>query len=63
MVEGVTMEFTMAALKKDSTGTTASKKPNAALMKPLPPSNELAAVVGSSPLPPTEVVSKVWEYI
>nr|WP_262266248.1 MULTISPECIES: SWIB/MDM2 domain-containing protein [unclassified Microvirga] len=41
----------------------ADKKPNPALMKPLQPSNELAAVVGSSPLPRTEVVSKVWEYI
>jgi len=42
---------------------TKNKKPNPALMKPLQPSNELAAVVGSSPLPRTEVVSKVWEYI
>jgi chromatin remodeling complex protein RSC6 len=41
----------------------AAKKPNAALMKPLQPSSELAAVVGSAPLPRTEVVSKVWEYI
>jgi chromatin remodeling complex protein RSC6 len=41
----------------------AAKKPNAALMKPLQPSTELAAVVGLSPLPRTEVVSKVWEYI
>jgi chromatin remodeling complex protein RSC6 len=32
-------------------------------MKPLQPSKELAAVVGSCPLPRTEVVSKVWEYI
>ena len=40
-----------------------TKKPNPALAKPLQPSNELAAVVGSSPLPRTEVVSKVWEYI
>ena len=40
-----------------------AKKPNPALMKPLQPSNELAAVVGSAPLPRTEVVSKVWEYI
>lgn len=40
-----------------------TKKPNPALAKPLHPSNELAAVVGSSPLPRTEVVSKVWEYI
>ncbi len=41
----------------------AAKKPNPALMKPLQPSIELAAVVGSSPLPRTEVVSKVWDYI
>ena len=41
----------------------AAKKPNPALAKPLQPSNELAAVVGSTPLPRTEVVSKVWEYI
>jgi chromatin remodeling complex protein RSC6 len=40
-----------------------TKKPNSALAKPLQPSNELAAVVGPSPLPRTEVVSKVWEYI
>jgi chromatin remodeling complex protein RSC6 len=32
-------------------------------MKPLQPSDELAAVVGSAPLPRTEVVSKVWDYI
>jgi chromatin remodeling complex protein RSC6 len=41
----------------------AAKKPSPALMKPLQPSTELAAVVGSSPLPRTEVVSKVWDYI
>jgi len=41
----------------------AAKKPNPALMKPLQPSSELAAIVGSAPLPRTEVVSKVWEYI
>jgi chromatin remodeling complex protein RSC6 len=32
-------------------------------MKPLQPSSELAAVVGSSPLPRPEVVSRMWEYI
>ncbi len=37
-------------------------KPNA-LQQPLKPSEELAAVVGSSPLPRGEVVSKVWDYI
>jgi upstream activation factor subunit UAF30 len=39
------------------------RKANPALMKPLQPSKELAAVVGSSPLPRPEVVSKVWDYI
>jgi upstream activation factor subunit UAF30 len=39
-----------------------AKKPNA-LQKPLQPSKELAAVVGSEPLPRGEVVSKVWDYI
>ena len=36
---------------------------NAAFMKPLTPSAALAAVVGSNPLPRTEVVSKLWVYI
>ena len=39
------------------------RKANPALMKPLQPSKELAAVVGSKPLPRPEVVSKVWDYI
>ena len=50
--------------KTASAGKGASgKKVNPALMKPLQPSNELAAVVGSKPLPRPEVVSKVWDYI
>jgi chromatin remodeling complex protein RSC6 len=40
----------------------ASGKANA-LQKPLQPSEELAAVVGSGPLPRGQVVSKIWEYI
>lgn len=40
-----------------------AKKPNAAFMKPLQPDAELAAVVGSSPLPRTEVTKKMWDYI
>ncbi len=40
-----------------------ARKPNAALQKPLQPSKELAAVVGSDPLPRTEMVSRVWDYI
>ena len=50
--------------KKASAGKGASgKKVNPALMRPLQPSQELAAVVGSEPLPRPEVVSKVWDYI
>ncbi|HWW08279.1 SWIB/MDM2 domain-containing protein [Collimonas sp.] len=40
-----------------------ARKPNAAFMKALTPSAVLAAVVGATPLPRTEVTKKVWEYI
>ncbi|SPE34925.1 conserved exported hypothetical protein [Burkholderiales bacterium] len=40
-----------------------ARKPNAAFMKPLMPVGPLAAVIGSSPLPRTEVTSKIWAYI
>ena len=40
-----------------------ARKPNAAFMKPLTPSDTLAAVVGAKPLPRTEVTKKLWEYI
>ncbi len=39
------------------------RKPNAAFMKPLTPSPALAAIVGSAPLPRTQVVKKTWDYI
>ena len=39
------------------------RKPNAAFMKPVQPSSALAAVVGSSPLPRTQVTKKLWAYI
>ncbi len=39
------------------------RTPNAAFMKPMTPSAELAAIVGAKPLPRTEVTKKVWEYI
>ena len=39
------------------------RTPNAAFMKALTPSPQLAAVVGTAPLPRTEVVSKLWAYI
>jgi upstream activation factor subunit UAF30 len=39
------------------------RTPSAAFMKPMTPSSSLAAVVGSSPLPRTEVTKKLWAYI
>ena len=50
------------AVRKAPSGSTEGKKPNA-LQKPLQPSKELAAVVGSEPLARGEVVSRVWDYI
>jgi chromatin remodeling complex protein RSC6 len=42
---------------------TTKRKPNAAFMKPVQPDDVLAAVVGSKPLPRTELTKKLWEYI
>lgn len=39
------------------------KKVSAALSKPLKVTEQLAAVVGKGPMPRTEVVSGVWDYI
>jgi len=56
-----------APAKKAAASKTAApakkRTPNAAFMKELTPSAELAAVVGSTPLPRTAVVSKLWDYI
>lgn len=52
-----------AAPAKPKKAATAKRKPNAAFMKPLTPSSVLAAIVGATPLPRTEVVKKIWGYI
>ena len=39
------------------------RKANAAFMKPVTPSAALAEVVGSKPIPRTEVTKKLWAYI
>ena len=39
------------------------RKPNAAFMRPMTVSPTLAAVIGSNPMPRTEVTSKLWGYI
>ena len=55
----------MAAKKpaKKAKKSGAKRKPNAAFMKELNPSEELAQVVGNKPIPRTEVVKKLWAYI
>lgn len=40
-----------------------ARKPNAAFMAALTPSESLGAVVGSKPLPRTEIIKKIWDYI
>ena len=48
-----------AKKKKKSSG----RKANAAFMRPVTPSPKLAEVVGSTPMPRTEVTKKLWGYI
>ena len=45
------------------TAKKSARKPNAAFMKPMTPSAALAEVVGSKPIPRTEVTKKLWAYI
>lgn len=40
-----------------------ARKPNAAFMAALQPSPALAAVVGNKPLPRTQIIKKIWDYI
>ena len=51
------------AAKKAAKKSSAKRKPNAAFMKAMTPSSTLAAVIGSSPMPRTEVTKKIWDYI
>ena len=39
------------------------RKPSAAFMKPMMPSEDLAEVIGSKAMPRTQVTKKLWEYI
>ena len=40
-----------------------ARKPNAAFMAPLTPSATLSEVIGNKPMPRTEIVRKMWDYI
>ena len=48
---------------KRSAKKTSKRKPSAAFMKPMTPSAALSEVVGSKPIPRTEVTKKLWAYI
>ncbi len=51
------------AAKKAAPKKKSARKPNAAFMAALTPSAALAEVVGSKPLPRTEIIKKIWDYI
>ncbi|MBT4762402.1 MAG: histone protein [Bdellovibrionaceae bacterium] len=59
----VAKKATKKAAKKTTTKKKTKRKPNAAFMRPLIPSAALSAVVGDKPIPRTEVVKKLWQYI
>jgi upstream activation factor subunit UAF30 len=54
---------TTRATAKKSTAKKAKRAPNPAFMKAMQPDAALSAVVGSSPMPRTEVTKKLWAYI
>lgn len=39
------------------------RKPNAAFTRPVQPDEKLAPVVGSEPLPRSEITKRLWDYI
>jgi chromatin remodeling complex protein RSC6 len=52
-----------AAKGAKSASKGAARTPNAAFMKPMQPSAELGAVVGTQPQPRSEITKRVWDYI
>ena len=46
-----------------TTKTPSKRKPNAAFMRPVQPDDKLSAIVGSKPLPRSELTKKLWDYI
>ena len=61
----MTKAATKTTAKKATSKTTtkSTRKPNAAFMKAMTPSSELAAVIGPAAVARTEVVKKIWDYI
>ena len=51
------------AKKKAAKKAKTKRKPNAAFMKAVTPSDALAEVVGKNPMPRTEITKRLWAYI
>lgn len=49
--------------KKKVAKKKSARKPNAAFMAALTPSAPLAEVIGSKPMPRTQMIKKIWDYI
>ena len=52
-----------SSAKKAAKKSGAKRTPNAAFMRPMQPDPALAAVVGTNPMPRTEITKKLWQYI
>ena len=50
-------------MAKSTTTTAAPKKAGGGLARPVQPSDDLAQICGTDPLPRSQVVSKMWDYI
>ena len=48
---------------EEATQPKGKRPPGAGFMKPVKPDDKLSAIIGSEPLPRTEVTRKVWEYV
>ena len=60
---GAKKSATKSAAKKSPAKKAAKRTPNAAFMKAMQPSPQLGMVVGTTPIPRTEVTKKLWAYI
>jgi upstream activation factor subunit UAF30 len=60
---GAKKSATKSAAKKSPAKKAAKRTPNAAFMKAMTPSPALGMVVGTTPIPRTEVTKKLWAYI
>ncbi len=63
MAKKAAKKATKKVTKKKAAKKSPARKANAAFMRPVTPSDKLAEVVGSTPIPRTEVTKKLWAYI